>query len=135
MKLFKLSSGTQRCLRVCGPVFLLFMVICPLGYFYHIELFQSACALLTMPAYIASIIGEQWVARIIGGYDHKWTLAALFSSYATVALAWIVCALSPWWLFVRMTWGNRLCLQVAILVVGYLVSMFLGGFVDFPSPD
>ncbi|WP_397384726.1 hypothetical protein [Prosthecobacter sp.] len=75
------------------------------------------------------------MANIIGGYDHKWTLAALFSSYAAVALVWIVSALSPWWLFVRMTWSKRLGLQVVILVVGYLVSMFLGGFVDFPSPD
>ena len=135
MKIFKLSSGTQRFLWVCGPVYLLFLVICPLGYFYHIELFQSACALLTMPAYITSMIGEQCAARMIGGYDFKWTLAALFSSYAAAALVWIVCVLSPLWLFVRMTWGKRLCLQVVILVLGYLVSMFLGVFVDFPSPD
>ena len=130
-----MSSELKRCLKICGPVYLLFLVICPLGYFYHIELFQSACAWLTMPAYIASMIVEQRVARIIGGYDFKWTLAALFSSYAAVALAWIVCALSPWWLFARMTLVKKLCLQLAILAAAYFASMGLAAFVDFPSPD
>lgn len=75
------------------------------------------------------------MARLMIGHDHKWTLAALFFSYAAVALLWIVCILSPWWFFVRMSLGKRLCLQAALLLGGYWISMFLGRFVDFPIPS
>lgn len=82
-----------------------------------------------------SMIGEQGMARLIGGYDHKWTLAAFFFSYAVVALAWIMCALSPWWLFIRMGLVKKIGLQMVLLVAGYLVSILLAVIVDFPSPD
>ena len=129
-----MSYELTRCLRICGPVYLLFVVMCPLGYFYHVELFQSACSIGTMPAYIASLLFEQRVARLLGSYDFKWTVAALFSSYAAVALVWIVCALSPWWLFIRLSLVKRFLIQVAVLAAGYAFSMFLAAYVDFPSP-
>jgi len=130
-----MSPELKRCLRVCGPVYLLFVVICPLGYFYRIDLFQSACSIGTMPAYITSLVFEQRVARIIGGYDFKWTLAALFLSYAVIALVWIICALSPWWLFIRLSMGKRFLIQILVLAAGYAFSIFLAAYVDFPSPD
>ena len=135
MNLFKLSSGTQRCLRGCGPVYLLFLVTCLPGYFYHIHVFQSAWAWLAMPAHIMAMLVKQSMAEIISGYDTKWDLVVLYCAYAASALAWIVCALSPWWLFIRMTLGKRLFLQVAILAAGYLMSIILVVFLDFPSPD
>lgn len=90
---------------------------------------------MAMPAHLTALIMEQVVAEIMGGRGSKWNSGVLYISYAAAALVWIVCALSPWWLFVRMTWGKRLCLQVAILVAGYVVSMFLVVFLDFPSPN
>jgi|GEM_PF-6635634 len=135
MTAFKKSSPTQRCLRVCGPVYLLFLVTCLPGYFYQIDFLQSAWAWMAMPAHLTALIMEQVVAEIMGGRGSKWNSGVLYISYAAAALVWIVCALSPWWLFVRMTWGKRLCLQVAILVAGYVVSMFLVVFLDFPSPN
>lgn len=135
MKNFKTSSPTQRCLRVCGPVYLLFLVTCLPGYFYHIDFLQGSWALIAMPAHMAALIMDQVVAEIMGGRVSKWNSVVLYFSYAAAALVWIVYALSPWWLFVRMTWGKRLCLQVAILAAGYVVSMFLVVLLDFPSPN
>ncbi|MBN8418009.1 MAG: hypothetical protein J0L73_03760 [Verrucomicrobia bacterium] len=88
-----------------------------------------------MPAHLTALMMEQVVAEIMGGHGSKRDLVVLYFSYSAAALVWIVCALSPWWLFVQMTWGKKLCLQVAVLVVGYVSSMFLVLFLDFPSPN
>lgn len=88
-----------------------------------------------MPAHMTALMMDQCVAEIAGGYDSKRDMVVLYLSYAAAALVWIVCALSPWWMFVRMTMGKRLCLQVAILASGYLMSFLLAVFLDFPTPD
>lgn len=87
-----------------------------------------------MPAHMTALVMDQCVAEIAGGYDSKRDLVVLYFSYAAAALVWIVCALSPWWLFIRMTAGKKLFLQVAILAAGCLMSFLLAVFLDFPSP-